>query len=98
MFEHLKAQLERLTRRHDAAVLERMEDSLTGLVSAHPGPPMPLSWHPYYRGKTWLLDWLEGRMPVGDVVQVPVPPSIKSLILDSAPAVSAGPLPSPALT
>lgn len=22
-------------------------------------PPMPLEWHPAYRDKTWLLDWLE---------------------------------------
>lgn len=21
-------------------------------------PPVPLEWHPAYRGETWLLDWL----------------------------------------
>lgn len=24
-------------------------------------PPSPLEWHPAYRDRTWLLDWLEGR-------------------------------------
>ena len=28
-------------------------------VSEH--PPAPLEWHPAYRDKTWLLDWLDGK-------------------------------------
>jgi hypothetical protein len=31
--------------------------------------PLPLEWHPWYRGKTGLLDWLESD---DRVVRVPV--------------------------
>ncbi len=24
-------------------------------------PPAPLEWHPAYRDRAWLIDWLEGR-------------------------------------
>lgn len=30
----------------------------TGRMST---PPAPLEWHPAYRDRTWLLDWVEGR-------------------------------------
>jgi hypothetical protein len=28
-------------------------------------PPAPLEWHPAYRDRTWLLDWVEGRTDHG---------------------------------
>lgn len=33
--------------------------------------PPPLEWHPAYRDKTWLLDWLNGSGP--DVIRIPRP-------------------------
>lgn len=43
-------------------------------------PPAPLEWHPYYRSKTWLLDWLERRGPYADHhdIRIPVIPSVRS--------------------
>lgn len=41
--------------------------------------PEPLEWHPFYAGKTYLLDWLEGhdqRMPY-DTIQIAVPKRLK---------------------
>lgn len=38
-------------------------------------PPAPLEWHPFYRDKTYLLDWLK---PNGSqVIRVPIPPVIR---------------------
>lgn len=35
--------------------------------------PPPLEWHPAYRDKTWLLDWLEGRSKhQSDRIDLPV--------------------------
>jgi hypothetical protein len=50
-------------------------------------PPAPLEWHPWYRNKTWLLDWLEHRGPYADldVLRVPVPRRL-SFTLDVAPS------------
>ncbi|MFI6304289.1 hypothetical protein ACIBCH_20660 [Amycolatopsis thailandensis] len=36
-------------------------------------PPAPLEWHPAYRDRTWLLDWLEGRTELLDQDSVMVP-------------------------
>lgn len=43
--------------------------------------PSPLDWHPAYRDKTWLLDWLERRGPYADldVIRLPVLPSMRRL-------------------
>jgi len=39
--------------------------------------PMPLEWHPWYRDKTWLLDWLEGKSGYPeDAIVIPVPPRL----------------------
>jgi len=40
-------------------------------------PPPPLEWHPAYRGKTWLIGWLDGRDNGlrGDHVRVPFIPA-----------------------
>jgi hypothetical protein len=35
-------------------------------------PVPPLDWHPWYRDKTWLLDWLEGRSGPGYQIRIPV--------------------------
>lgn len=35
--------------------------------------PAPLDWHPWYRDKTWLRDWLEGPHPGPYRVPVPTP-------------------------
>lgn len=34
----------------------------------------PLYWHPFYRGKTWLLDWLngEGEFAKVDPIRFPI--------------------------
>ena len=36
-------------------------------------PTPPLEWHPWYRDKTWLLDWVEGRSGPRDHIRIPVP-------------------------
>lgn len=40
----------------------------------------PLDWHPWYRDKTWLLDWLEGsdQKPI----QLAVPRSMSAVWTD----------------
>ena len=35
--------------------------------------PAPLEWHPFYRDKTWLLDWLERRGPYGKLHDIRIP-------------------------
>lgn len=41
-------------------------------------PPAPLAWHPWYRDKTWLMEWLEGRGPYSpNRVFVPVEPAFR---------------------
>jgi hypothetical protein len=44
-------------------------------------PPPPLEWHPWYRDRTWLLDWLNGtgRWANDLTLRVPVLPSMRSL-------------------
>jgi hypothetical protein len=49
-------------------------------------PPPPLEWHPYYRDRTWLLDWLNGdgslgghntlRIPVMAPIRLPTPDAL----------------------
>ncbi len=34
-------------------------------------PPAPLEWHPWYRDRTWLLDWLEHGQQHNYLVPVP---------------------------
>lgn len=34
--------------------------------------PVPLEWHPAYRGKTWLMDWLDGLYPDSSSRQIRV--------------------------
>ena len=34
-------------------------------------PPAPLDWHPWYRDKPWLLDWLERGQQHNYLVPVP---------------------------
>ena len=36
-------------------------------------PAPPLEWHPWYAGKTWLLDWLNGVGEYGDRPEIQVP-------------------------
>jgi hypothetical protein len=36
-------------------------------------PPAPLEWHPAYRDRTWLLDWVEGRTGPPDAIRLPIP-------------------------
>jgi hypothetical protein len=45
-------------------------------------PPPPLEWHPYYRNRTWLIDWLEGRGPYANnpTLRIPVLPSMATLM------------------
>jgi hypothetical protein len=37
-------------------------------------PPAPLEWHPAYRDKTWLIDWLNSRD--GIYFRVPIIPEL----------------------
>lgn len=59
-FEEAMERLRELSERAEAAEFERLT---TGLDVGDPDTPlpncpMPLEFHPAYRGQTWLLDWL----------------------------------------
>ena len=47
-------------------------------------PPTPLEWHPFYRDRTWLLDWLERRGAFADHhhIRLPVPPPVRAWLLE----------------
>ena len=49
--------------------------------------PPPLEWHPWYRGKSFLIDWLNNTEPQ---VVIPVLRSIKA-VFDEDPAPTAVP-------
>lgn len=45
---------------------------------------MPLEWHPWYRDKTWLYDWLLGRGSFPkDRVEIPVMPPLRAKFAES---------------
>lgn len=50
-------------------------------------PPPPLEWHPAYRDKTWLLDWLNGtgRFAHLHTIRVPITPQIRIEVRDPDP-------------
>lgn len=56
---------------------------------------MPLEWHPYYRNRTHLLDWLEGndRSLPDDTIRIPIvsrriyfSPEIEQSAMDMMPS------------
>lgn len=62
---------------YEDEVLAAAEHSLAE-ISSDECPP-PLVWHPYYRGKTFLLDWLNGvgsLAQAGRTVRIPKPKRI----------------------
>lgn len=87
--ERFSEMAEHARKRHEADVLAAAEQSLTEVSSAE--CPPPLTWHPYYRAKTFLLDWLNG---VGDlthceqVIRFPKPRRIAMLRSDEEFAIS----------
>lgn len=47
-------------------------------------PATPLEWHPWYRDKTWLLDWVQGRN--SPVIRIPVTrPLLAAFETDGSP-------------
>lgn len=69
--ERFREAMEYQRKRHEAVVLEVAEQSL-GQVATDSCPP-PLSWHPYYRGKTWLIDWLNGKSDIPEWdIRIPI--------------------------
>jgi hypothetical protein len=56
-----------------AALNRRAFDSVVAGYDSGPSAvtdvPAPLEWHPAYRDKTWLLDWLNTQST--DVIQLP---------------------------
>lgn len=43
-----------------------------GVVKLPSDVAAPLEWHPYYRNRTYLLDWLDGGQPPYDTIVVPI--------------------------
>lgn len=86
--EELLRRLAALKAQHDARVVAEIaahgfdDDGSTGVG----GPPRPLYWHPWYRDKTWLWEWLESDEPR---VRVPVPRRMRFEIFDPAAPVTA---------
>lgn len=78
--QRFREAMEYAAKRHEDDVLVAAEESLSQ-VATDDCPP-PLSWHPYYRGKTWLIDWLNGNssLPEWDIVLPVVQPLSARLI------------------
>lgn len=45
-------------------------------------PPPPLEWHPWYRDKTWLMDWLDST---DYAVEIQVKPPIRAALTADIP-------------
>lgn len=60
-------------------------------------PPPPLEWHPFYRNRTWLLDWLEQRGPYADLHDLLLPklPVWAAMLRSEADVATAEPLAEP---
>lgn len=75
-FEDGMRRLRDMAAFHEAAQLEAAEASLAETETLLPnGCPAPLSWHPWYRGKAWLIDWLNDDPRCGlpwDTILIPV--------------------------
>jgi hypothetical protein len=84
--ERFREAMESQRKRHESEMLAVAEQSLTD-VSSNECPP-PLSWHPFYRGKTWLIDWLNGEssLPEWDImIPIPTRPVWASITADPGP-------------
>lgn len=66
LLERLRQTLARRVAEHDKQVVAQLETSFEddgeddGKVSPD-GPPRPLYWHPFYRDRAGLIDWLNSR-------------------------------------
>lgn len=55
-----------------------------GVDRTHANPPMPLEWHPWYRDKTWLYDWLKGVHNLNQpIMRIPVTPPLRAKFAES---------------
>lgn len=63
-FERAMEHLKHLEAAHEAKALEELaanqEGEDDGRIAPN-GPPRPLFWHPWYRDKTFLIDWLNSN-------------------------------------
>lgn len=89
--DELLRRLAALKAEHDARVVAEIaahgfadDDGSTGAG----GPPRPLYWHPWYRGKTWLWEWLESD---DQAIRLPVRRPIRFERYDPDAPVSASP-------
>lgn len=66
--------MEYMRKRDEEHILAAAEQSLAEVHTSD--CPPPLTWHPYYRGKTHLLDWLNGVGPLAEAgwsIRLPKP-------------------------
>lgn len=86
LMDQFREAMEHLRKRHEDDVLTAAEQSLAQVVT-NDCPP-PLSWHPFYRGKPWLIGWLNDADPhlPTDHLRLPVPRRITAMMAaDSEP-------------
>lgn len=84
--ERLREAMEHSRKRHEEEMLAAAEQSLSE-ISTSDCPP-PLTCHPFYRGKTWLIDWLNGDsgLPEWDImIPLPTRPLMASFSTDPGP-------------
>jgi hypothetical protein len=76
-FERALERLSRLQADHEAKALEELaasqENEDDGCI-APGGPPRPLYWHPWYRDRTELLDWLNSSDYSPRIIPIPTAP------------------------
>lgn len=88
-----------MTARFESDALEAAEESLSATRSTLLNDcPVPLEWHPFYRGKTFLIDWLNDDPKCGlplDTIRLPVARSVHArMIMGDNPMEIEAPLPS----
>lgn len=73
-FEEAMEALRHCAKRYQDQEIDRLEDDLSGVDPGVGDAPSPLAWHPFYRDKPWLIDWLEGNSSLpSDHLRIPVP-------------------------
>lgn len=74
--ERLLALLRCIRTAHEEQVLADLASCPDNQQPTAPAeaPPMPLEWHPWFRGKAYLVDWLHDKAhPFGRNIRLPVP-------------------------
>ena len=76
LLDSYRRALARRAAEHDAQVVEELAAGFEDDGTVAPGgPPRPLYWHPFYRDRTELMDWLDSSS--NDRRYIPLPKPIR---------------------